>query len=183
MNVSIGQYILKFIILGFLSFGGGYTFMSLMEGELVSKTGWLTNDELVLALTAGQITPGPVAVAGSFAGFLIGYKISNNLWQGLLYAFIAWIATNVATVTCMSVIMRFYRKIAGHPAAEFIMKLVMPAVIGLIFYLALKIGLKGMISYPQIGIAAVAFILARYSKIDYVFIIISGGIIGYFFLK
>lgn len=174
---------LAFVKLGFFSFGGGYTFMSLMQSELVDKTRWLTNPELVLSLAIGQVTPGPVAVAGSFAGFLIGYKMNLSLMEGLLYALIAWIGTNVASVLSMGIIMRYYKKIAGHPAIPFSMGLVMPAVIAVIMYLAMKIAQGGMNSIPQAVICVLAFLVAMFSKIDYIFIIIAGGLAGYFLMR
>jgi chromate transporter len=177
------QLFLKFVMMGFFSFGGGYAFLSIMEHELVDKTHWLTYDELILALTAGQATPGPVAVAGSFAAFLIGYKINHSLAQGFLYAFMAWVGTNVASILGMGLMMRCYKNIAGHPAVAFTMGIVMPCVIGLIFYLSLKIGGEGLASPPQLLIGLAAFALALFTRVDYVFMILLGGAAGYFFLR
>ncbi len=173
---------LTFVMLGFFSFGGGYTFLPLMEQELVEKLHWLDRGEFLLSLTAGQISPGPIAVAGSFAGFLIGYNQHHTFLSGLLYSTVAWIGTNVATIICMSFIMRIYDKIAHHPAIEYTLQFVMPVVIGLIFYLGVKMGVIGVKSFIQLLIATSAFILAFTKKLDYAFIIIGGGVIGYLFL-
>lgn len=176
------RFFLCFLMLGFFSFGGGYALLPLMENELVERLKWISPDQFLLALTAGQITPGPVAVAGTFAGFMIGFNFHHSILYACIYATLAWIATNLPTVVCMELIMRGYKKVIDHPVIPFIMQLVMPVVIGLIFCLAIKIGIIGMVSLPQCAIAMVAFILASTRKIDYAFIIISGGIIGYFFL-
>ena len=177
------EVFLKFVILGFCSFGGGYVFLPLMETELVEKLGWLNHDQFIIALTAGQVSPGPIAVAGSFAGFLVGYNFYGNFPAAILCSFLAWMGTNTSTIVCMPLIMKVYHKLAKSPATCYIRHYLMPSVIGLIFYLALKMGVGSLVSVPQIIIAVVAFILAYTKKIDYAFIIIGGGIVGYLFLK
>ncbi|MCD4782279.1 MAG: chromate transporter [Candidatus Eremiobacteraeota bacterium] len=174
---------LRFVLLGFYSFGGGYVFLPLMESELVEKLGWITKEQFVIALTAGQISPGPVAVAGSFAGFLAGYNYFKSVPMAILCSFMAWAGTNVATIVCMGAIMKMYKKIEGSPFTGYIRHFIMPVVVGLILYLAVKMGISYMISWPQIVIAVVAFAIAYSRKIDFAFIIIGGGLIGYFFLK
>lgn len=174
---------LTFVTLGFVSFGGGYVFLPLMETELVDKLGWMTSDQFIIALTAGQISPGPVAVAGSFAGFIVGYNKFGTMPAAFLCAFLAWAGTNVSTLVCMGLIMRVYHKIAASPITCYVRQFVMPVVIGLIFYLGVKLGLSSIITPTQAVIAVAAFILAWTKKLDYAFIIIGGGLIGYFFMK
>lgn len=174
---------LKFVVMGFCSFGGGYVFLPLMETELVEKTGWLNHEQFVIALTAGQISPGPVAVAGSFAGFLVGYNFYGNYPAAIFCSFLAWLGTNMATLICMPIIMKVYHTLAKSPATCYIRHYVMPSVIGLIFYLALKMGVTSLVTFPQVAIAVVAFILADSKKVDYAVIIVGAGVIGYFFMK
>lgn len=173
---------LIFLSLGFFSFGGGYTFLTLMKTELVEKYALINQSDLILSITAGQITPGPVAVAGSFAGFLIGYRTFGNLWGGFGIALLAWLAVTIPSIVGMGIIMRAYNWVAKHPVVPFIFRFIMPVVIGLIFYLGVSTGLTGISTLAQFLIAVVSFILAWSGKIDYAFIIIGGGLIGYFFL-
>jgi chromate transporter len=169
-------------MLGFFSFGGGYSFLPLMQTELVEKQHWLTRDQFILSLTAGQISPGPVAVAGSFAGFIIGYNIHHTYIGGITYAFLAWVGTNTATILCMGIIMKVYKWFASHPVIPYILEFLMPVVIGLIFYLTVKMGSGEFSTLTQVIIAVLSFALALSKKIDYALIIIGGGILGYFLL-
>jgi chromate transporter len=181
---------LTFVVLGFFSFGGGYAFLPLMQDELVIRQQLLTREQFVLALTAGQISPGPVAVAGSFAGFLIGYDIYGTFLAGIAIGFIAWVGTNVATVISMGLLMRVFDRISDHPAIARILEFVFPVVTGLILYLAFDMGRlivenirAGLLmTFPQVLIIAISFVLAYTRKVDYAFIIIGAGVIGYFFL-
>jgi chromate transporter len=52
-------------------YGGGYVLIALLQGA-VDPRGWMTARELVDAVAAGQVTPGPVLTTATFAGFLMG---------------------------------------------------------------------------------------------------------------
>lgn len=63
------QLCLTFMLIGILSFGGGYAVLPLIEKELVLHHGWLTAQEFVDILTLSEMTPGPIAInAATFSG-------------------------------------------------------------------------------------------------------------------
>ena len=63
------ELFLNFIMIGALSFGGGYGTLSLIEEIAIDKMGWITHEQLYDVITISEITPGPIALnAASFTG-------------------------------------------------------------------------------------------------------------------
>ena len=70
------QLFLNFLMIGALSFGGGYGMISLVR-ETVLSHGWLTESEFLSFIAVSESTPGPLAVnmatfIGSSQGGLLG---------------------------------------------------------------------------------------------------------------
>ena len=67
---------LNFLMIGALSFGGGYGMVSLVR-ETVISNGWLTESEFLNFIAVSESTPGPLAVnmatfIGSTQGGILG---------------------------------------------------------------------------------------------------------------
>lgn len=60
-----------FFKIGALLYGSGYVLFAFMQAELVERHGWLTRQALIDAIAFGQMTPGPLSTATTFAGYLI----------------------------------------------------------------------------------------------------------------
>ena len=60
-------------------FGGGYAMLPFFQRELVSKKGWLTDEELLDLNAVAQCTPGVIAVnTATFCGYRV-HGLSGSL--------------------------------------------------------------------------------------------------------
>jgi chromate transporter len=62
---------LFFLKVGALLFGSTYVLIAFMQREVVNKYHWLTYQQMLDAVAAGQITPGPISSTSTFAGYVI----------------------------------------------------------------------------------------------------------------
>ena len=70
------QLFLNFLMIGALSFGGGYGMISLVR-ETVLRYGWLTEAEFLSFIAVSESTPGPLAVnMATFIGSSQGREAS-----------------------------------------------------------------------------------------------------------
>jgi chromate transporter len=62
----------EFLKLGVVVFGSGYTLLAFLRRDLVTGLGWLSAREVLDAVVAGQVTPGPLFTTATFLGYLLG---------------------------------------------------------------------------------------------------------------
>jgi chromate transporter len=100
-DVGLGQLFLVFLRIGAVLYGSGYVLLAFLEGELVDRLGWITSQQLLDAVSVGQVTPGPVFTTATFVGYLtaggwgavvatIGIFLPSFLFVALLTRIVGW---------------------------------------------------------------------------------------------
>ena len=64
------QLFITFFSIGLFGFGGGYGMLSLIQGQVVTKYGWMTMGEFTDIVAISQMTPGPIGInSATYCGY------------------------------------------------------------------------------------------------------------------
>lgn len=64
------QLFYTFFKIGLFGFGGGYAMLSMIQGEVVTRYGWLSPQEFTDIVAISQMTPGPIGInSATYVGF------------------------------------------------------------------------------------------------------------------
>ena len=63
---------LVFLKIGAVLYASGYVLLAFLRADLVVRLGWITERQLLDAVSAGQVTPGPLFTSATFIGYLLG---------------------------------------------------------------------------------------------------------------
>ena len=77
-----------FFKIGLFGFGGGYGMLSMIQGEVVTRHGWMTMAEFTDIVAVSQMTPGPIGInSATYVGYTAVINAGGGcrmLWQALL---------------------------------------------------------------------------------------------------
>ena len=119
-----------FFKIGLFGFGGGYAMLSMIQGEVVTRYGWLTPQEFTDIVAISQMTPGPIGINSAT---YVGFTATGSVWGSIIATF----AVVLPSFILMLTISKFFLKYQKHPAVEAIFAGLRPAVVGLLASAAL----------------------------------------------
>lgn len=179
---------ITFFQIGLLGFGGGYSMLSMIQAEVVTRYGWMTMGEFTDMVAISQMTPGPIGInSATYTGYTAVVNAGYPEWAGLLGSALATFALVLPTFILMIIISRFLLRYKSHPIVESIFLGLRPAVVGLIAGAALLLCTKENFGSPSnspwqfwisIGLFAFAFVGQYVYKMNPIILICMCGIAG-----
>ena len=127
------QLFLNFLMIGALSFGGGYGMISLVR-ETVLRYGWLTEAEFLSFVAVSESTPGPLAI--NMATFI---GSSQGGFPGALIATLGVVLPSFFIILLIAAVLKNLMKYAG---VEAFLSGVRPCVVAMILATALNMMLS-----------------------------------------
>ena len=163
---------LTFLKIGAFTFGGGYAMIPIIEKEMVEKHKWIKSEDILDIFAIAESTPGPIAINSAT---FIGYKIG-----GIFGSFCATFGVVLPSFVIISIISLVLREFSDIKAVQYAFNGIRAGVLALIIKALVsmyKKAPKGLFSYILMG---ASFILAAFTDINVIFVIIGCGLAGLF---
>ncbi len=162
---------LSFFRIGLFAIGGAYSFLPLIEKEVVERYNWLTKEEFLDILGAVQVFPGAISI--KYATYT-GYKIA-----GICGAMAANLGNLFAPAVIVILSSFYYLKYRKLPVVKGAFDAVQLAVFAMIIAVAIKlVNVNQLLHARSLLIIAGSFLVFIFSEIHPAFIIVGAGIIG-----
>jgi chromate transporter len=167
--VALWPLFLVFAKAGSLLFGSGYVLLAFLQTDLVERLGWLTRAQLLDAIVAGQITPGPVFTTATF----IGYHLAGL--PGAVVATVGIFAPAFVFVAASAPIIPALRRSRVTAA---VLDAINVASLALMTAVTVLLARDAVTDVTTLAIAAAAAILLLRYRVEPTLLIAAGGIIG-----
>ncbi len=128
---------LTFLLIGTVSFGGGYGMISLVREQVLAH-GWLTESEFLDMIAVSESTPGPLAV--NMATFI------GSSQAGFPGALVATLGVVLPAFLIILLIAAVLKNLLRYRGVEAFLSGVRPTVVGLILGTAVVLGLATLFS-------------------------------------
>lgn len=166
---TLGGIFLVFAKIGAVLYGSGYVLVAFLRTELVERRGWLTEAQLLDAVAAGQVTPGPVFSTATFVGWLLG---------GPVGAVVATVGIFLPAFVYVAASTRLVGWMRRSPAAAGFLDGVNVASVALMAAVLLDLG-RGALTAPwTAAVAVVATVLLVRTRINPTWWVLGGALIG-----
>lgn len=169
-----------FFVIGMFTIGGGYAMLSLIQNQVVTEHGWITDGTFTDIVAISQMTPGPIGINSAT---YIGYEVLANSgateFMCVLGSFTATFAVVLPSFIIVLMLCRVYERWKDHYMFKGIMAGLKPATIGLIGTAALGLATpENFIDWKSFVICLLAFIALYLKKIGPFAIIGIGAVVG-----
>lgn len=159
------QLFATFFVIGLFTFGGGYAMLSLIQTQVVTTHGWLTEGTFANIVAISQMTPGPIGInCATYTGYEVLASTGAGHVMGILGSLTATVGIVLPSFIIVLLLVRFYQKFHRNVLFEGVMSWLRPAVVGLIgaaaIILVLKVTWTGLplISHAEVGVIEENFI-------------------------
>ncbi len=158
-----------FFKIGLVFFGGGFVLIPVMHRELVTNLHWLTDRQFVDGAAISQLTPGPIAVFATFAGYQVA---------GVAGALVGTAAVFLPGSLLMIFLSKSYAYIKDNHTARQVMNTLIPVIVGLLVAAALQIGRTSLTDWEGYIVMLVALVALIKYKVNPALLIIATALLG-----
>jgi chromate transporter len=170
-GISFAEAVRTWARIALLSFGGPAGQIAVMHRILVAEKRWIGEQRFLHALNYCMLLPGPEAQQLTvYVGWLL-HKTLGGLVAGTLFVLPGFVA-----IMALSWIYALF----GHvPLVEALFFGLKAAVLAIVLEAVVRIGRRALKNRVMVGIAAAAFVAIFFYRIEFPWIVLAAGVIGY----
>jgi chromate transporter len=172
-----------------VTFGGAYAVLAYVSQAAAGAYGWLTHAQAVDGLALAETTPGPLIMVLQFVGFMAGWNNPQGLDPTTSAITGALITTYTTFLPCFLFIFigaPYIEVLRGNKNLTGALSGITSAVVGVVLNLAIVFGitviwpngLRGEMNWFAAIMTMAAFIALYKFKIDVLWVVLVGGLIG-----
>jgi chromate transporter len=166
---GLGKLFLIFVKVGAVVFGSGYVLLALLRADLVERTHWLTEGQLIDAVAVGQFTPGPVFTTATFIGYVVA---------GLPGATVATIGIFLPSFVLIAVSGPLIPRLRRSALAGAFLDGLNVASLALMAVVGVRLAKSALVDVPTISLAAASALALLRWRINSAWLVLGGGVIG-----
>jgi chromate transporter len=166
---DLARLFLLFLKFGAIVFGSGYVLIAFVQADLVTRLGWLTDQQLVDAVAIGQFTPGPVFTTATFIGYLV---------RGVPGALLATIAIFLPGFLLVAGLNPLVARMRRSPWASAALDGANLGAVGLMGGVTVDIGRVALVDAPTVVLFAAAIVVVFRWDPNPVWLIGVGALVG-----
>ncbi|HXH05122.1 MAG TPA: chromate transporter, partial [Vicinamibacterales bacterium] len=161
---------LVFAKAGALLFGSGYVLLAFLRADLVERLGWLSEAQLLDAIAAGQVTPGPVFSTATFVGYVLG---------GPAGAAVATIGIFLPAFLFVALSGPIVPRLRRSPTASAMLDGVNAASLALMAVVSWQLGRSALVDLPALALAVGSFVALVRFRLNSAWLIAAGAFVGW----
>lgn len=166
---SLGSVFLEFLKLGAVVYGSGYVLLAFLRTDLVQHLHWLSQSQLVDAVAAGQVTPGPVFTTATFVGYVV---------KGLPGALVATLAIFLPAFALSGVVYGLLPRVRRSPWASTFLEGATVGGLGLMAGVTGQLGHAVIVDWFTAALAVIAFVVLRRFEPNSAWLVLGGAVLG-----
>ena len=174
------ELFMTFFIIGMFTIGGGYAMLSLIQNEVVTVHGWITDTTFTDIVAISQMTPGPIGInSATYIGYEVLAQSGASEAMCILGSLTATFAVVLPSFIIVLLLCKVYEKWKEHYMFKGVMSGLKPATLGLIGTAALSLATpENFIDWKSFVICIVAFAALYFKKVGPFSIIALGALVG-----
>ncbi len=152
----------------FFAFGGGYASVPLLFHEIVEVHHWMSNQALMDGIALGQVTPGPIVITATFAGYLLA-QIPGAL--------VGTVSIFTPSLFLLLLVVPYFDRMQHNISLQRALRGVLVSFVGLLLAVTIRFGFAVHWT-PLSALIAVCALAALLKKVNILYVVLIGAVIS-----